>query len=121
MATPNLLALTTVTGRSAVYAATNSIASPGVANAVSSGKLLRVNLIIASNILGSAACNLSVSLYRASTHTYIVSTLPIPANASVIVLGKSDGGLNLMEGDAIYALASANSAIDLIISYDDLS
>lgn len=121
MAAPNLYNITTITGKTVPYAATNTLATTGVENAASSGKLLRVNCIVASNILGSSAVNLSVSLYRASTHYYIASTIPVPANASLVVLGKSDGGIMLEEGDKLYALASANSAIDLLVSYDEIS
>ena len=121
MAAPNIVNVTSIIGKLVPYAVTTSLASTGVSNASASGKLLRVNSIIASNVLGTAASNLSVSIYRGSTHTYLVKTLPVPTNASVVVLGKADGGLNLEEGDTIYALASASSALDLLISYDELS
>ena len=121
MAAPNLLTLTTITGKLALYPVTDSLATTGVANAGGSGKLFRVNSIIASNVLGSSAVNLSVTLYRGSTHTYIIKTVPIPAGATVIVLGKADGGLNMEEGDTIYAIATANTAAELLISYDELT
>ena len=121
MAAPNIVNVTTITGKLTPYAVTNTLASTGVANATSSGKLLRVNSIIASNVLGSAASTLSVTVYRGTTHTCLVKTLPVPANASVVILGKADGGLNLEEGDTLYAQAGASSAVEMLVSYDEIS
>jgi hypothetical protein len=119
MAAPNLTNLTTITGKLQPYAVTTSLASTGLS--VGTGKLCRVNTIFASNVVGTAAAKLSVTVYRGSTHTYIVKNVSIPAEASVVVLGKADGGLNLEESDVIYAQASAGTAIELLISYDELA
>jgi hypothetical protein len=121
MAAPNLVNTTSIIGKTTAYAVTASLASTGVENAASSNKLLRLSTIIASN-KSAGTVALSVTHFRASTHRYIVSTIPVPQNASIVILSKVDGGgLNLEEGDAIYALAGSASAIDLLISYEEIA
>ena len=82
--------------------------------------LFRVSTILAANIAGSST-TLDTSVYRLSAHNYLCKTLTVPAYASVLLLGRSDGGLNLEEGDAIYTRASALTSVALTISYDVLA
>jgi hypothetical protein len=121
MAAPNLVNTTSIIGRTTAYAVTESLATTGVQNPANSNKLLRLSTIIAAN-KSAATVALSVTHFRASTHRYIASTIPVPANASIVILSKVDGGgLNLEEGDAIHALAGAAGALDLLISYEEIA
>ena len=121
MAAPNLVNTTSIIGKTVAYGVTASLATTGVENATTSNKLVRLSTIIAAN-KSAGTVALSVTHFRASTHRYIVSTIPVPANASIVILSKVDGGgINMEEGDAIYALASTVSAIDLLISYEEIA
>ena len=121
MAAPNLVNTTSIIGKTTAYAVTASLATTGVQNPANSNKLLRISTIIAAN-KSAGTVGISVSHFRASTHRYMASTIPVPANASIVLLSKVDGGgLNLEEGDAIHALAGSASAIDLLISYEEIA
>lgn len=121
MAAPNIINITSITGKTIAYSVTGSLASTGVENAANSNKLIRLSTMIAAN-RSVATVALSVTFFRASTHRYIVSTIPVPANSTIVILSKVDGGgLNLEEGDAIYAQAGSSAAIDLITSFEELS
>jgi hypothetical protein len=121
MAAPNLVNTTSIIGKTTAYAVTASLATTGVENPAASNKLLRLSTIIAAN-KSAGTVGISVSHFRASTHRYMASTIPVPANASIVLLSKVDGGgLNLEEGDAIHALAGSAGAIDLLISYEEIA
>jgi hypothetical protein len=119
MAAPNLKTPTTITGKTAVYNCTGTLAA-ALTNSAASGKLLKVNVIRAANIDSSSIMDIDVTVYRSSAHTYIAYGISIPAKASIIVASKEDY-LYLEEGDAIYAKSSTTAKIDLIISYEDIS
>ena len=54
-----------------------------------------------------------------STDFYLASTVAVPADATLIVLGK-DAPIFLEENQSIRGGASANSDLDVIISYEEL-
>lgn len=119
MAAPNLLSLTSLVGKTAVYKCTGSLAA-ALNNSAGSGKLLKVDSIRASNIDGSNSMDLDVTIYRSSAHTYLAMAVAVPAKSTLVVVSKEDF-IYLEEGDSIYARSSTNAKIDLTISYEDLS
>lgn len=119
MAAPNLKTPTTITGKTALYSCTTSLAA-ALSNASSSGKLLKVNVIRAANVAASSSVTLDVTIYRGSTHTYLAKAFSISASSSLITLDRNEF-IYLEEGDAIYAKASASSSVDLTITYEEIS
>lgn len=119
MAIPNLLSLTTVNAKTAVLAITTS-ATAIVQNTASSGKSLRINTLFIANIDGTNGCDLTVDIYRSSTAYRIVSTITIPADATLVPITK-DAMLTLEEGDSLRLTASADSDLVGVCSYEDLS
>jgi hypothetical protein len=119
MAAPNLRAPTTITGKTAGYACTTTLAS-ALANGASSGKVLKVNTIRAANIDNAAAFTVDVSLFRGGVHRYIAKDVSIAA-ASTAVLVTKEEYFYLEEDDAIYARCPTASKIDLTITYEDIS
>lgn len=119
MAAPNLVNVTSIIGKTVASAITNSVASI-LTNSAASGKLYKVNTIIASNIDGVSPVSVSISFYRSSTDRYIIKDVVVPAKATLIPLAK-DIQLYLEEGDAIRAIASANGDSEIIISYEEIS
>jgi hypothetical protein len=119
MAAPNLKSPTTITGRTARYAVTTSLAA-ALSNAAASGKVLKINSIFCANVDGVNAADISVSIYDGTTDRYIAKTIAVPADATQ-VLSTKETYFYLEEGDSIRALASAVSDLELVIGYEDIS
>lgn len=119
MAAPNLKSPTTITGRTARYAVTTSLAA-ALSNSAASGKVLKINSIFCANVDGTNAADISVSVYNGTTDTYIAKTIAVPADATQI-LSTKETYFYLEEGDSIRALASAASDLELVIGYEEIS
>ena len=124
MAAPNIVSVTTITGKTAVVDLTSTSATAVVSNAASSGKVFKINSLIVSNVDGSSAADITISLYSeddiGGTATQIVSTVSVPADASLVVIDKSTG-LYLEEDRSIGATASAASDLKVVCSYEEIS
>ena len=120
MANPNIVAVTSITGETDVGVLTtnNTVL---VANAASSGKVYKINTIIASNIDGTndGAVTLGINSLAAGngTTTEIASTVTVPADATLVVLDKNTS-FYLEENKSIVGLANANSTLEYVISYE---
>lgn len=119
MAAPNLKSPTTITGKTATYSVTSSLASV-LANGAGSGKAFRIHAIRAANVDGAAAYDLDVSHYRSTTHTYLCKTVAVPADSTLVVLSREEI-LYLEEGDSLYAKSDTSSKIDLLVTYEEIS
>lgn len=119
MAAPNLKSPTTITGKTARYAPTTVIGA-ALSNSAASGKVLKINSIFCANINGVSAADISVSHYDGSTDRYIARTISVPANSTQI-LSTKETYFYLEEGQSIRALASANSYLEIVIGYEDIS
>lgn len=119
MAAPNLKSPTTITGRTARYAVTTSLAA-ALSNGAASNKVLKINSIFCANVDGTNAADISVSVYNGTTDTYIAKTIAVPADATQI-LSTKETYFYLEEGDSIRALASAASDLELVIGYEEIA
>tara|TARA_R110000772_G_scaffold107982_1_gene210595 strand:+ start:444 stop:803 length:360 start_codon:yes stop_codon:yes gene_type:complete len=119
MAAPNLKNPTTITGRTARYAVTTSLAN-ALENSAASGKALKINSIFCANVDGTNTADISVSISNGTTNFYLAKTITVPADATQIISTK-DTYFYLEEGDSIRAIASAASDLELIIGYEDIS
>lgn len=121
MAAPNIVNVTAIYGKSVGAALTTSSADI-LTNSAGSGKVFKVNAVYVANIDGVNNADVTVTWYDASsTTTYnLAKTVTVPADATLVVVDK-DAQLYLEEGDKISALASANSDLEITISYDDIS
>lgn len=124
MAAPNIVSVTTITGKTAVVDLTSTSATAVVSNAASSGKVFKINSLIVSNVDGSSAADITISLYSqddiGGTATEICKTVSVPADASLVVIDKSTG-LYLEEDKSIGATASAASDLKVVCSYEEIS
>jgi len=131
MANPNIAALTSILGMTTYYTPSGTTAVVLLPNAASSGTVFRINQIVAANVNGSAAVNATVSVYTngavaqgsapsGGTAYPIVSTVSVPANASLIVTDKSTA-IYLMEGTSITVTSGTASGITYSISYEVIS
>lgn len=131
MANPNLLAATTAAGTVAYLTPGGTTALVLIRNAASSGTVLKINQIVAANVNGSAAVDTTVSIYTnggqlpnsapsGGTAYPIVSTVSVPADASLIVADKTTA-IYLMEDHSITVTSGTASGITYTISYEVIS
>ena len=131
MANPNIAALTSIYGTTTYYTPSGTSAVVLLANAASSGTVYRIDQIVAANVNGSAAVNATVSIYSngavaqgsapsGGTAYPVVSTVSVPANASLIVTDKTTA-IYLMEGTSISVTSGTASGITYSISYEAIS
>lgn len=119
MAAPNIVQVSTITGKTAGIAVTTSAAAI-VANSAGSGKVLKVNALYVSNIDGTNNADVSVTFYNADNTTsyHIAKTVVVPADGSLDVLSKA---IYLEEGDELKIAANANSDLEAVASYEEIS
>ena len=48
-------------------------------------------------------------------------TLTVPANSSLVIIGKTETQIYLEENDSLRLTAAANSTLEAVCSYEDLS
>lgn len=117
MAAPNIVNVATITGKTAVQVVTTSPTAI-VTNSAASGKVFKVNALYVSNIDGTNAADLNVDLFRSSTAYRIAYTISVPADATLDVVSKA---IYLEEGDALRLTASANTRLEAVCSYEEIS
>jgi len=124
MAAPNIVNVTTITGKSAVVDLTTTAATAVVSNAAASGKVFKINSLVVSNVDGTNAADITVSYYSeddiGGTATQIVSTVSVPADASLIVIDKNTS-IYLEEDRSIGATAGSASDLKVVVSYEEIS
>ena len=120
MAAPNLVNVTTILGKTTGAALDTSTTTSLLANSSSSGKVYKINSIIVANVDGTSAADVTVSFYNGSTDFHSAKTVTVPADSTLIVLGK-DSPIYLEENHSIRGGASANSDLEIVISYEDLT
>jgi len=119
MAAPNLKAPTSITGKTARYAVTTTLAS-ALSNSAASGKVLKINSIFCANVDGTLAADISVSIYDGTNDRYLAKTISIPADATQI-LSTKDTYFYLEEGDSLRAIASVDGDLELVIGYEEIA
>ena len=131
MANPNIVSVTAIYGTTTYYTPSGTTAVVLLANAASSGLVYKINQIVCANVNGSSAVNATVSIYSngavaqgsapaGGTAYPIISTLSVPANASVIAVDKTTA-IYLMEGTSISITSGTASGITYSISYESIA
>ena len=117
MAAPNIVNVVTITGKTAVQAITTS-ATAIVTNSAASGKVFKVNALYVSNVDGTSAADINVDIFRSSTAYHVAKTVSVPADATLDIISKS---IYLEEGDSLRLTASADSDLEAVCSYEEIS
>ena len=131
MANPNITAVAAIYGTTTYYTPSGVTAVVLLPNAASSGQVFKINQIVCANVNGSSAVNATVSIYTngavaqgsapaGGTAYPIISTISVPASASVIAVDKTTA-IYLMEGTSISVTAGTASGITYTISYEVIS
>ena len=130
MANPNIVNVTTIYGTTTYLTPSGTSAVVLLPNAASSGKVFKINQLVVANTTASAA-NATVSIYTngavaqgsapsGGTAYPVVSTISVPANASLVAVDKTTA-IYLMEGTSITVTSGTGSALTYSISYEDIS
>ena len=124
MANPNIINVTTLTGNTTYLTPANTTANTLLSNAASSGLLFKINQIVCANVNGSSAVNATVAINNqaagAGTNFPIISTISVPASASVIAVDKTTA-VYLMENSSIVVTSGTSSGITYTISYESIA
>ena len=124
MANPNIVNVTTINGNTSVTNLTTTSATEIISNAAASGKIYKVNSLIVSNVDGTSAADITVSLYSedniGGTATELISTVSVPADASLVVIDKNTS-IYLLEDKSIGATAGTADDLKIIASWEEIS
>jgi len=131
VANPNIVNVTSILGTTTYYTPSGTAAVVLLPNAAASGTVFKINQIVAANVNGTAAVDTTVSVYSngavaqgsapsGGTAYPIVSTVSVPADASLIVTDKTTATY-LMEGTSITVTSGTASGITYTISYEVIS
>ena len=119
MAAPNIVNVTSIYGKTVGAALTTTTSTTIVS--CPSNKVLKINTILISNIDGTN--DATVSCYfrdnSLSSVRSIATTVNVPADSTLVLIDKNTS-IYLEESDEIRAGASANSDLNIIISYEEI-
>lgn len=122
MANPNILDTEVVLGENNAVTGTTTAQSL-VSNAASSGKIYKLNSLIASNVTGNLDSAATVSLYSeddiGGTEYNIARAITVPYNTALVVIDKTTS-LYLKEDQSIGVYASGNNEIVFSASWDEI-
>lgn len=130
MAAPNIVNVTTITGITTFHAGISTVAdgtgiTTVVSNASGSGKVLKINSLVAAAI--GSTTGLTVNYYNHATHTSAASTvslgstLAVPTFSSLVAISK-DNSIYLEENTCLGVLAQSNEGtLDVVCSYEEIS
>jgi hypothetical protein len=127
MANPNIVNVTTILGNTStnlISSTANPFTTALINNAASSNKVYKVNSIIVANVDGSAAADITISIFSqddlGGTATAIASTIAVPADATLVVIDKNSS-FYLLEDKSIGATASAANDLVVTCSWEEIN
>jgi hypothetical protein len=115
MAAPNIVNVTTITGKTAVQAVGTSATAIVTA---ASDTVVKINALYVSNVDGTSNAEVNVDIFRSSVAYHVAKTVVVPADATLDVISKS---IYLEEGDALRLTANATSDLEAVCSYEVIS
>lgn len=120
MAAPNIVNVATITAKTAGQACGTS-ATAIISNSAASNKVFKVNTLVVSNVTASAG-NITVDVFKNGTTAFrIAFQVSVPANASLVVIGKGEDGIYLEENDSLRLTANATSTLEAVVSYEEIA
>lgn len=125
MANPNIATAAIIRGETSAMAIPTSFGTAVVSNAVDSGKVYKINLLMVSNVsnLGQNQVAKDVSAringLSGGPH-YIAGLVAVPADGTLILVGR-ENPLYLTEGCSISLAAESVNSLHAICSYEVIS
>jgi hypothetical protein len=127
VANPNIVNVAAIYGNTSttlISSTADPFATALVSNASASGKVYKINSIVAANVDGTSACDITIKIFSAAslggTGTAIASTISVPADATLIITDKTTS-FYLLEDKSIGATASAANDIVVTISWEEIN
>lgn len=120
MANPNIVNVSTIQGKT-VGQAVGTSAAAIVTNSSSSGKILKINSLVVSNIDGTNIAEITATVYKnQTTEFHLAKAISVPINATLVIVSK-DTSIYLEENDSIRLSASASLDLEAVCSYEEIS
>ena len=124
MAAPNIVGVTTITGKTTYTTLADTSATTLLSNASASGKVFKINAIIVANIDGTSSAAITASINDAAggagTAYKIASTVDVAADATLVLIDKASS-FYLEEDNSIVVTASAGGDLTVTCSYEEIS
>ena len=131
MAAPNIVNVATITGVTTYIAGVSTVGtgngiSTVVTNAASSGKVIKINCLVATAIGDTAGVTLnhynSASQFTGAAATVsLASTMTVPVFSSLAVIDKTNS-IYLQENEQLSLIAQSNAGtLDVVCSYEEIS
>ena len=131
MAAPNIVNVATITGVTTYIAGVSTVGtgngiSTVVTNAASSGKVVKINCLIATAI--GTTTGVTVNHYNSASQftgaaatVSLASTMTVPLFSSLAVIDKTNS-IYLQENEQIGVIAQSNAGtLDVVCSYEEIS
>ena len=124
MANPNIVSVNSIFGNTTGIALTTTLTTVLLANTSASGKVFKIESIMVANVDGTNAADVTIDWNTnaggTGTSIALAATISVPADATLNLVDKNSS-FYLMENQSIVGGASANSDLECIISYEDIS
>ena len=122
MANPNIVAVATINGN-VKAAAVGTTITEICSNAVSSGRIFKVNSLYVANIDGTTSADLTVNHYSQAalggTAIAIASTVAVAADSTLVVVTK-DSAIYLLENQSLGCLCATSGDLQFVCSWDEI-
>ena len=131
MAAPNIVNVATITGVTTYIAGVSTVGagngiSTVVTNAASSGKVIKINCLVATAIGDTTGVTVnqynSASQFTGAAATVsLASTMTVPLFSSLAVIDKTNS-IYLQENEQLGVIAQSNAGtLDVVCSYEEIS
>ena len=131
MAAPNIVNVATITGVTTYIAGVSTVGtgngiSTVVTNAASSGKVIKINCLVATAI--GTTTGVTVNHYNSASQftgaaatVSLASTMTVPVFSSLAVIDKTNS-IYLQENEQLAVIAQSNAGtLDVVCSYEEIS
>jgi hypothetical protein len=123
MANPNIVNVTSIYGNTSYLIPSSTSATTWTALTPSSNTVNKIDNIVAANVTGSIS-TVTVAINSAAagagTNYRLVYQVPVPVNASIVVVDKSTA-FYLGEAQSIVVTVGTSNAIELTASYEAIT
>ena len=123
MANPNILNVSSIYGNTSYLIPSTTAATTWTALTPAAGTVNKIDNIVASNVTASSVAvtvAINSAAAGAGTNYRLVYQVPVPVNASIVVVDKSTA-FYLGEAQSIVVTVGTGSAIELTASYEAIT
>jgi hypothetical protein len=124
MAAPNILSVTSITGKSVSSRPANTATYSILSNAASSNRVYKINSIICSNQNGASTVTANVfyntEANGAGANNALILFASVPALSTLVVSDKTTS-FYLEENASITVSSGTSNGISFLVSYEDIA